>query len=105
MAPFRLYGAGDRDGLNRADHLRGGLRVPLASSSNVLYRCVRTTLTLDEELLRDVREHIGIEEQTALNHEALPRLIRSEAARRLIPAGGTMPKATSDELRRPDLLL
>ena len=44
---------------------------------------VRTTLNLDEELLRNAREYSGIQEKTALIHEALRELISREAARRL----------------------
>lgn len=61
---------------------------------------MRTTLNLDEELLRTAREYSGIEEKTALIHEALRELISRAAARRLIALGGTMPKATAGRRRR-----
>ena len=51
----------------------------------------RTTLNIDQNLLRDAREMTGILEKTALIHEALRQMIAREAARRLIAAGGTMP--------------
>ena len=44
---------------------------------------VRTTLNLDDELLRRGREYTGIQETTALIHAALQQLIAREAAKRL----------------------
>jgi Arc/MetJ family transcription regulator len=61
---------------------------------------MRTTLNLDEELLRDAREYTGIAEKTALIHAGLKALIEREAARRIIALGGTMPKATAGRRRR-----
>ena len=61
---------------------------------------MRTTLNLDEELLRNAREYSGIQEKTALIHEALRELISREAARRLIALGGTMPNAKAGRRRR-----
>ncbi len=59
----------------------------------------RTTLNLDDELLRRAREYSGIQEKTALIHEALRELIAREAARRLIKLGGTMPKVSAGRRR------
>ena len=61
---------------------------------------MRTTLNLDDDLLRDAREYTGIEEKTALIHAGLKALIEREAARRMIALGGTMPKATAGRRRR-----
>jgi Arc/MetJ family transcription regulator len=61
---------------------------------------VRTTLNLDEELLRNAREYSGIQEKTALIHEALRELISREAARRLISLGGTMPNVQAGRRRQ-----
>ena len=52
---------------------------------------VRTTLHLDDELIRQARELTGIQETTALIHAALRELISRGAARRLAALGGTMP--------------
>jgi Arc/MetJ family transcription regulator len=60
----------------------------------------RTTLNLDAELLQSAREYSGIQEKTALIHEALRELISREAARRLIALGGTMPKMQAGRRRR-----
>src|SRR3954449_2324163 len=51
---------------------------------------MRTTLNIDDELLRQAREYTGIQEKTALVREALTQLIRMEASKRLIALGGTM---------------
>jgi Arc/MetJ family transcription regulator len=52
---------------------------------------MRTTLNLDDELIEQAREATGIQEKTALVHEALRQLIQREAARRLAALGGTQP--------------
>jgi Arc/MetJ family transcription regulator len=52
---------------------------------------MRTTLNLDDELVKEARELTGIQEKTALVHEGLRQLIQREAARRLAALGGTMP--------------
>ncbi len=61
---------------------------------------MRTTLNLDDELLADAREYTGIEEKTALIHEALRTLIQIEAGKRLAALGGTMPGAKAGRRRR-----
>jgi Arc/MetJ family transcription regulator len=54
---------------------------------------MRTTVTLDDELLAKAGKAIGTSERTVLLHEGLKALIEREAARRLIQLGGTMPDA------------
>jgi Arc/MetJ family transcription regulator len=51
---------------------------------------VRTTLALDDELVRIAQEFTGVSEKTALVREALKALIERESARRLASLGGTM---------------
>ena len=51
---------------------------------------MRTTLALDDELLRIAQEFTGVSEKTALVREALKALIERESARRLASLGGTM---------------
>lgn len=51
---------------------------------------MRTTLALDDELMRLAQEFTGISEKTALVREALKALIERESARRLASLGGTM---------------
>ena len=52
---------------------------------------MRTTLALDDDLVRVAQEFTGVEEKTALVREALKALIGRESARRLASLGGTMP--------------
>ena len=61
---------------------------------------MRTTLNLDDELVRQAREYTGIQEKTALVHEALRQLIALEAGRRLAALGGTMPNLETPYRRR-----
>ncbi len=50
---------------------------------------MRTTLNIDDELLREARRLSGIEEKTALLHAGLKALIARESARRLAALGGS----------------
>jgi Arc/MetJ family transcription regulator len=52
---------------------------------------MRTTILLDDELLREAQEYTGLVEPAALLHEALKALIHREASRRPAALGGTMP--------------
>jgi Arc/MetJ family transcription regulator len=52
---------------------------------------MRTTVTLDDDLVRKAQEYTGTTERTALLREALKALIHREASRRLAALGGTMP--------------
>jgi len=61
----------------------------------------RTSLHLDDELIAKAREYTGIQEKTALIHEALRRLLVHEAGKRLIALGGTMPGVRAGRRRRP----
>jgi Arc/MetJ family transcription regulator len=54
---------------------------------------MRTTVTLDDELLAQAQEMTGITEKSSLLREALTRLVQQEAARRLILLGGSDPDA------------
>jgi Arc/MetJ family transcription regulator len=61
---------------------------------------MRTTLTLDDDLVQIARELTGVEEKTALLREALRALIERESARRLAFLGGTMPELKRTPRRR-----
>ena len=65
---------------------------------------MRTTVTLDDELLADAKEMTGIAETRQLLDEALRGLIAREAARRLARLGGSVPglKATPRRRFPPD---
>ncbi len=61
---------------------------------------MRTTIALDDELVRAAQDFTGVAEKTALVREALKALIERESARRLASLGGTMPKLKSIPRRR-----
>jgi Arc/MetJ family transcription regulator len=52
---------------------------------------MRTTIALDDELVRKAQEYTGVKEKTALVREALTALVQREAARRLAAIGGSVP--------------
>ena len=52
---------------------------------------MRTTIALDDELMKQAEYYTGITEKAALVREALTRLVRNEAARRLASLGGSDP--------------
>jgi Arc/MetJ family transcription regulator len=61
---------------------------------------MRTTVTLDDALLESAQEISGINERSALLHEALRALIARESARRLARLAGTEPQARTVPRRR-----
>lgn len=61
---------------------------------------MRTTVTIDDELLDTAREMTGISETGPLLREALRTLLEVEAGRRLIEMGGTMPDLEDTPRRR-----
>jgi Arc/MetJ family transcription regulator len=61
---------------------------------------MRTTLALDDDLVRIAQEFTGVEEKAALVREALKALIEREGARRLAAMGGTMPGLKNIPRRR-----
>ena len=61
---------------------------------------MKTTMNLDDELVREVSRLTGIKEKTAMVHEGLRLLVAREAARRLAALGGTMPGARAAPRRR-----
>jgi Arc/MetJ family transcription regulator len=63
---------------------------------------MRTTLNLDDQLIQNAREFTGIEEKTALIHQALRTLIAVEAGKRLAALGGTMPDFLPGRRRRTE---
>lgn len=61
---------------------------------------MRTTLNIDDELLKRAMELTGIKEKTALVHAALKDLVAREAAIRLAKLGGTQPQLKDIPRRR-----
>ena len=53
---------------------------------------MRTTLNLDEAILKKASDLSGISEKTQLLHEGLKALIAKQSALRLSRLGGTSPK-------------
>jgi Arc/MetJ family transcription regulator len=53
---------------------------------------MRTTISLDDELVAKAQRYTGIRERSALVREAFKALIEREAARRLALLGGTEPE-------------
>ena len=61
---------------------------------------MRTTINLDDDLVREAQRLSGIKERTAVVHEGLRALIQRESARRLARLGGSEPKVRSVPRRR-----
>jgi Arc/MetJ family transcription regulator len=61
---------------------------------------MRTTINLDDQLLKEAQRITGMKERTALIHAGLRALIERESARRLAKLGGSEPGLTSAPRRR-----
>lgn len=61
---------------------------------------MRTTLNINEELLRAAARLTGVSEKTALIHLGLKALIARESARRLARLGGSEPRLRPVRRRR-----
>jgi Arc/MetJ family transcription regulator len=61
---------------------------------------MRTTVTLDDDLLADAQAYAGVMEKSALIELALKSFVQREAARRLALLGGSDPHATAAPRRR-----
>ena len=61
---------------------------------------MRTTLSLDDELVAKAQELTGLKERSSLVREALKALIERESARRLARLGGSEPGLKSPPRRR-----
>lgn len=61
---------------------------------------MRTTVTLDDDLIEEASRVTGIEGRTELLREGLKVLIEREAYRRLAALGGTMPNLRAIPRRR-----
>lgn len=63
---------------------------------------MRTTLTLDDELLASAQVLTGLSEKTALVREAMRALIQRESAKRLVLLGGSEPQLRDVPRRQPE---
>lgn len=61
---------------------------------------MRTTLNLDDQLLKEAQRLTGIDGRTALVREGLRALIERESSRRLARLGGTEPQLRPIPRRR-----
>lgn len=63
---------------------------------------MRTTVTLDEQLLAQAQQLCGELERSALLKEALQALVQRESARRLAALGGSEPDLDPTPRRRSE---
>ncbi|MFL5257213.1 MAG: type II toxin-antitoxin system VapB family antitoxin [Rhodopila sp.] len=63
---------------------------------------MRTTLALDDDLVREAQRFTGLQEKSALVREALKALIERESARRLARLGGSEPDLAVVPRRRSE---
>ena len=61
---------------------------------------MRTTVTLDDKLLKDAAEYSGVAEKSAIINLALKRYVETEASRRLAKMGGSQPDFEPGPRRR-----
>ena len=61
---------------------------------------MRTTLSIDDELLGEAQRITGVTEKAALVREGLRALIKRESARRLAQLGGSEPQLESVSRRK-----
>ena len=63
---------------------------------------MRTTITLDDALLKRAEELTGLRERSVLVREALQALVQREASRRLARLGGSQPDFEAGRGHRPE---
>jgi len=63
---------------------------------------MRTTVTLDDELLAKARVYTGLKETGAIVRAGVKALVEREAARRLARLGGTQPDLVAPPRRRSE---
>lgn len=63
---------------------------------------MRTTLSLDDDLVQEAQRLTGTAEKSALVRQALRALIERESARRLAALAGSEPDLTAVGRRQPD---
>ena len=61
---------------------------------------MRTTVNIDDELMKAAQKLTGIEEKAALLRAGLKALIEQESARRLAALGGSEPQLSSVSRRK-----
>lgn len=63
---------------------------------------MRTTVTLDDDLMAKARSYTGLKETSAVLRAALTALVEREAARRLARLGGSEPNIKAVRRRRTE---
>ncbi len=63
---------------------------------------MRTTVTIDDELLEEAQRLTGIKERSVLIRMGLEALVQRECSRRLARMGGSQPDLKDIPRRRPD---
>lgn len=61
---------------------------------------MRTTMTIDDELLEKAQKYTGVKERSTLVRMGLEALVQREAARRLANLGGSAPDFVAPPRRR-----
>ena len=61
---------------------------------------MRTSVTLDDDLMKTAHEYTGIAERSELLREALKSIIAREAGQRLLALAGTAPEIEDVHRRR-----
>lgn len=61
---------------------------------------MRTTVTIDDDLLKAASAAAGTSERSVVLHEALRALVERDAARRLARLGGSDPRARAPRRRQ-----
>jgi Arc/MetJ family transcription regulator len=64
---------------------------------------MRTTLNINENLLKQAAQLSGIQEKTAVVHAGLEALIARESGKRLAALGGSEPRLRKIRRRRPHI--
>ena len=62
---------------------------------------MRTTITIDDELLATAKQYANLDETSAMVREALRAYVQLEAGRRLARLGGSDPNAKVAPRKRP----
>jgi Arc/MetJ family transcription regulator len=85
----------------------GSLEALIFASFDVIYcawweSAMRTTVTLDDDLVAKAKSYTGLKETSAVIRAALESFIQGEAARRLALLGGRMPDIQDIPRRRAE---
>ena len=100
MSTAKLHHKGAKTGSRRIAALISASFNANYDAVTIAERHVRTTISLDDELVATAQEYTGIHEKSALVRAALEALVQREAARRLARLGGSQPQLKPVRRRR-----